>query len=175
MLQEDDRYRRPYLDAVVFIEVAKGPAADKPQAAEQARLILRDVEAGRLPLVASTLIVAEASKPAPDDPTLIPGQWVLRPGVTLREVDLRVARKAGELVRDHGFAGADAVHVATAILSGCDVVFTTDGRMLKKAQAAGDDLGILVCEPYHQGQAELTFDAYEAADDESTPAKPDTE
>lgn len=148
-----DPYTQPYLDSCVYIELLQGPASQYPARVETAVLILKAVDRGALSLVACTLIIAEVAHPGAGGPDDTVERWLVRgQGVTLREVDLFLARRAAELVRDHGLNGADAVHVAAAILSRCDVFLTWDEKLVKRAKQVP---GILVTEPYFVGETEL--------------------
>lgn len=152
-MNQGDPYRQPYLDSCVYIELLQGSASKYPDRVETASLILRAVDRGALSLVASTLVIAEVAQLATDGSDDSVERWVVRgSGVTLREVDLFLARRAVQLVRTHGLGGADAIHVAAAILSRCDVFFTWDDRLLKRGEGISE---ILVTEPYFAGETEL--------------------
>lgn len=61
------------------------------------------------------------------------------PDVRLRIVplDADLAVAARELFWDFGIAPKDAVHVATALAAGCDVLMTTDDALLKFSGLVG--------------------------------------
>ncbi|MEJ7765903.1 MAG: type II toxin-antitoxin system VapC family toxin [Acidimicrobiales bacterium] len=148
-----DPYKQPYLDSCVYIELLQGDASNYPSRVETAALILKAVDRGAISLVACTLILAEVAHPGTGGLDDTVERWLVRgQGVTLREVDLFLARRAAELVRSHGLNGADAVHLAAALLSRCDVFLTWDQKLVKRAQQVP---GILVAEPYFLGESEL--------------------
>lgn len=152
-MKPGDTYRQPYLDSCVYIELLEGPASKYPTRVETARLILKAVDRGDLALVASTLVVAEVAEPAAGGSDDSVERWLVRgASVTLREVDLSLARRAAQLVRDYRLAGADAVHVAAAIAAHCDVFLTWDDKVVKRCDGIP---GILVTEPYFVGRVEL--------------------
>ena len=65
---------------------------------------------------------------------------------TVREASGDVADRAKEL-QGLGFKAVDALHVACAEKAGCDVVLTTDDRMLRAAKRNADRLHVQVKNP----------------------------
>lgn len=148
-----DRYRRPYLDSSVYIAAIKGEA----QRATTARRILKDADDGKLEIVGSTFVVAEVirAKGQPplsvSDETLV-DQYVLRQAMVWVEVDLSLAFEARRIARAHSLKPTDAVHLASAIRGGADVLLRWNGRFIA---GGGTIEGVTVSDPYWIGQAEL--------------------
>lgn len=57
-----------------------------------------------------------------------------------------VTKRARELER-LGLRGLDALHVAAAESGRCDILVTTDDRLLRRASRAGDDIRVVVLTP----------------------------
>jgi predicted nucleic acid-binding protein len=68
----------------------------------------------------------------------------------LVDVNTVVARKAGQLATDLGLKTWDAVHLATAILSGVDVLIVRDGKFPE-----GDYEGVWVTGPFDINEGNL--------------------
>lgn len=98
------------------------------------RSLMAAVDRGEILLVESTAILIEVLVEHPrDTPTHVLARKSLRvmlesPTTQLVDVSTAVARKAGELKVKQGMDTWDAVHLATAILAGVDVVIVRDHK-----------------------------------------------
>lgn len=132
---------RLYIDSCYFIDAIKyrvGSSIGSPLEIDRANDIryvqycMKAARAGEIEIITSTITIAEVRRGdgVPDDEVKRLIRSVLTSGkiVTLAEVTLGVAEKARDLHWDHGInlSGADAVHVATAIITGCKELLTLD-------------------------------------------------
>lgn len=96
--------------------------------------LLAAVDRGEVQLVESTAILTEVLVTHPKDtPKHALARETMRallesPETQLVDVSTVVARKAGELRVRHGLKTWDAVHLATAILAGVDVLVVRDHK-----------------------------------------------
>jgi predicted nucleic acid-binding protein len=94
--------------------------------------LLAAVDRGEIILVDSTAILSEVVPEHNADPSRRAGEAVRAflesPATQLVDVSIAVARKAGELRVTHGLKTWDAVHLATAILAGVDVLIVRDHK-----------------------------------------------
>lgn len=118
------------LDASALIGVIKGDPEFKCL-----RSLLAAVDREDVTLVESTAILAEVVPEHPTDVSRDAREKVralLESEATqLVDVSTSVARKAGGLRVKHGLKTWDAVHLATAILAGVDVVIVRDHKFPK--------------------------------------------
>lgn len=148
--------RRPriYIDSCYFIEAIKhgvGAAID-PDRANDVRYVrecLRASRAGDIEVITSTLTIAEvrrADAVVPNDEVKRLIRSVITSGkvVKLAEVTIGVGEKARDLHWDYGInlSGADAIHVATAILTGCKELLTLDARKKSPHDFAAEILAL---------------------------------
>lgn len=70
-------------------------------------------------------------------------------------IDRLVAEKAREIVRRYRVRGADAVHLATAVVHGVAVFETFDDPLIKKFAAPGGISGLTVRIPTYEGPRTL--------------------
>ena len=133
--------RRPriYIDSCYFIDAIKYRAGfsvdpDRSNDLKYVRACLEAVRAGDVEVITSTLTIAEVRRAegTPDDDVKRLIRSVLTSGrlVKLAEVTQTVGEKARDLHWDYGInlSGADAVHVATAIITECKELMTLDAR-----------------------------------------------
>ena len=122
------------LDASALIGVIKGD----PEF-ECLKSLLAAVDRGEVTLVESTAILAEV---LPQHTTDTAAHTLARegarallesPATQLVDVSTAVARLAGRLRVEHGLKTWDAVHLATAVLAGVDVLVVRDGKFPKDA------------------------------------------
>ncbi len=130
---------RLYIDSCDFIEVIKhgeGGAIipDRLNDLWYIRKCMEASRAGEIEVVTSMLTIAEVRRAdgAPTDRIKRVIRSVLTSGkiVTLAEMTQGIAERARDLHWEHGInlGGADAVHVATAVVTGCKEFFTSDAR-----------------------------------------------
>lgn len=121
-----------YWDSCVFIDLLQ-QTPSRFEACDDLRL---QAEQKKLIIVTSTFALAEVCK--------LPGKTVSEkerqliidffenPYITVRQVDRRTAIRAGEIARQYGLKPPDSVHVATAEEAKVPVIYTYDGKLLKK-------------------------------------------
>ena len=147
--------RRIYFDANVFLAYVGNEAGR----ADTVQALLDEARRGEIEIVTSVLSVAEVAYGAYErDHGLneageesIEQLWTPASPVTLVDVSQAVTRNARTLIREakiqglSGFRGADAVHLATARMFGCDEIFTSEAeaRRTRWQQVTG----ITVSEP----------------------------
>lgn len=139
-------------DSSVLISWIRGDAsAVRVQAMET---VVGAVESGAYRLAVSTLLYAEVLESAMPVPAI--GQFEKfmqnRAMVSIVAVDIRVARKA-QMIRDtlrkkgESVTTPDAVHIATAIVSGAKFFHTFDDRLLRlNGKPEVDGLAITACD-----------------------------
>jgi len=150
-------FKRPYLDANVYIAAISGPQAADPAKVQLAAEILQLAEQGMFQVFASTFIEAEVIKPAGSAVPLTQTQegtieaYFNRDCFVWIEVDRPIAQKARQIARDHsGFRPPDAVHVASALRANCDQLLTWDENLNNKG--AGRTIETLyICPPHLAG------------------------
>lgn len=135
----------------------------------------------KLRLATSMLTVAECThigeEPGPSVETKLLFEEFLTSGVAvdLIEPDIFVAEQARDLRWDHDIrlAGADAMHVASALLERCDEFLTWDGKISKKGMFDAipklKKLGLNVLVPSKTQHLSLEYrqgDFYEAGEKE---------
>lgn len=140
---------RLYFDANVFLAYV----GNEEGRADTVQAILHDARRREIVIVTSVLSIAEVAYGAYErDQGLsavgeeaIEQLWTPASPVTLVDVSQAVTRNARTLIREattqglRGFRGADAVHLATARMFGCDVIFTyeAEARRRRWEQIAG--------------------------------------
>lgn len=153
-------FKRPYLDASVYISVIKGPNSDEPLGhPELARQLFDEASAGKFRITASTWLAVEVHKkgkgPVQSDADLATiDSFLLAPYIDWVELDLPLALEARRLARKYGLGCGDATHLATAIRAGCDELLRWDGPWL-----AGIYEGVEVLDPYPVANPTLPFSA----------------
>lgn len=137
-----DTIRTALLDASALIGVIKG----EPEFA-CLKSLLAAVDRGEIRLIESTAILAEV-QPEHDSDTSRHARDKVRellesPATQLVDVSTVVARKAGELKASLRLKTWDAVHLATAILGGVDVLVVRDHQFPE-----GEYEGVYVTRPF---------------------------
>lgn len=97
---------------------------------------LKAALAGEIEVVTSVLTIAECRRARQDKPANAEMKRILRAVLAsgkifhLAEVTQAIAERARDLEWQSGInlKGADAIHVATALVTGCKEFFTSDGR-----------------------------------------------
>ena len=114
-----------YLDACVLIDYVKGE-----QRAETIRSTLAHIDKGSITLVSSTLMLTEVLPAHADDGDKHRAvrdavrSLLVSPRTRLVDVDQAVAQRAADLRLAHRLKTPDAIHLATALIAGAQVMFT---------------------------------------------------
>jgi len=139
---------RIYIEAAPIIDVIKGRLSisltpDRDNDLWHTEQCLRAALAGEIEVVTSMLTIAECRRAKQDQPASEEMKRILRSVLTSgkvfspAELTQMIAERARDLEweNDINLKGADAVHVATALKTGCREFFTSDGRgPLKNAE-----------------------------------------
>lgn len=139
-----DKITSALLDASSLLGVVTGE-----QAFTCLKPLLAAVDRDEIRLVESTAILIEVrphhNGDSPENARVRADLLALLQSRKTHLVDLNtvVARKAGQLAADLGMKTWDAVHLATAILSGVDVLIVRDGKFPE-----GDYEGVWVTGPF---------------------------
>ena len=149
-------YRRPYLDAHVFIAFVKGEVdGGGVNRFAIAQHILRQAAAGRFLVHTSTLTLAEVHKlrtgpvlADEDDERLL--RFFENEYFRFIDVDRTIGEQANRFCRRYGLLPNDAIHLACALRADCDVLLAGDNRF---ARVTGEAIRIEA--PEIIGQAEL--------------------
>lgn len=125
---------------------------------------LEDAKDGSTELIVSTMAISETVRP--------PGQRVIpradsekqvrdffeNPYIKVRSHDRHIAELGRQLCWDHNLKARDAIHVATAIDTGCTALETTDQRLIDRIGSSIP--GLVVRLPVGTGQ--LTFQTFDS-------------
>jgi predicted nucleic acid-binding protein len=147
--------RRIYFDACVFLAFV----GNEEGRADTVQALLDEARRGEIEIVTSVLSIAEVAFGAHErdhglteaGEEAIEQLWTPASPVTLVDVSQAVARNARNIIREAktqglgGIQGADAVHLATARMVGCDEIFTYEGDARRTRWQA--ITGIAVSEP----------------------------
>lgn len=147
-----EAFRRPYLDSSVYIAAIKGERDRAPVA----KAILREAQAGKIHIVASTFVITEVLR-GRDYPRLSVAEerkvdaFFEHEFITWVELDVLAARHARDLARAHNLRPADAVHLASAIRGGADQLLRWDSKFRLRE---GVYESVAVCDPHLAGRAQ---------------------
>jgi len=120
--------------------------------------IIKQCERRELEILVSVLAVAEVAQTTKGDPD---------PALTIREffsrhyvipvnVDLLVAEEAQRLVREHGLKGADAIHLATAIVHRVPILETFDDKLIGVDGKEGNP-AVTIRHPFYEGGQQVAL------------------
>ena len=148
-MRRDDP-KSAYLDACCYINWATG----KDPHIESWLQAARD---NKLRLFASTLLLAEARGGARTDPNPHAEERIRRlltePYIVLVDVSRRVGLTAREIIADTPrIKNWDAVHLATAVVAGAEVLLSSNTRDFRPGQL---QRGVWIDEPYPYGGEKL--------------------
>jgi predicted nucleic acid-binding protein len=149
---------RIYIESCPIIDVIKGRfkvelEADRVNDIWHVEACLKAALAGEIEVVTSMLTIAEVRRARQEKPATEQMKRVIRAVLAsgkvfhLAEVTQTIAESARDLEWEKNIPlkGADSVHVATAIRTGCKEFFTTDGRgPLKNAERIERVFGLKV-------------------------------
>jgi len=123
---------RIYLDSCFFVAIFN----NEKGRVETCVKVMKEVQNGNVEAIISTLVVAESAEKSIGNVDAI--DLFKQNYLQKRVVDFSIADKARNLIRSiSGLKGADAVHLITAMESGCDYFFTYDGKIRKKSNEPG--------------------------------------
>lgn len=138
-------FERPYVDSSVYIAAILGEEAEPGKSSISAQ-VLELARTGAFPVLASTFVFAEVIKDR-RQPELDSEQeelidsYLRQECITWVEVDLPLAEKARSIARQHGLKPGDAIHLASAIRSGCDQLLSwNDGDFTPGLEVEGVSL-----------------------------------
>ncbi len=134
-------------DSSVLISWLEGDSA-KPERIQSIRAVIRNVETGVCRLAFSTLIYVEVlESKLPDDAIEKFRRFMQnREQVEIIAVDIRVAERSQKIRNHTRITTPDAVHIATAIVSGAKFFHTFDEQLLKlSGKSEVDNLAITAC------------------------------
>jgi predicted nucleic acid-binding protein len=120
---------RIYWDSCIFIHAFKKTAAHFPTILA----IEKQAKSGQLEIFASALVIAEVVNHKPpgqmmtDGDVRSVGNYFRNKFIKIVPVDRIVAKNAAGIVRNHSLTPLDAIHIATAIRTECEVFYTYDG------------------------------------------------
>lgn len=139
-----DKVESTLLDASSLLGVVQGEAEF-----ECLKSLLAAVDRGEVKLIESTAILTEVlPRHAGDTEAHARAREGIRtllesPETHLIDVSTVVARKAGDLRAKHSLKTWDAIHLATAIVAGVDVLIVRDGKF-----PMGNYEGVYVSRPF---------------------------
>jgi len=155
----------PYVDSSVFLAHIKGetiPCRGSTRI-EITRGLFHGAEAGRYKLYTSFLTLAEVRRLRESGKTLAPDElpqvnqlfarFLENAWLVPVELGRLVAEKAQTLGASYGMNPPDAVHLASAILAGCNVLMVWDKGRFSNLFSTGPVEGVYVLEPYFEGLA----------------------
>jgi len=130
---------RRYVDSDVFLGWLK-KESDK---VDECRSVIKGAEEGKVQLVTSALTLVEViklerGKEIPAEAQQKVAEFFLHDWIIVRNLDMRIARYAREVIWKHGFAPKDAIHIATAVIERIPRLDTFDGELIKRSGEIGD-------------------------------------
>jgi len=127
----NEQYRKPYVDSSVFIAWLKGESASNINRKEifDHILTLAKGKAFKIYTSAFTLVEVHKRRRGPclstEEDEKILG-FFEHEYIYLVDLDRGIAEHANRLCREYGLGPADAVHLASALRAGCDILLTWD-------------------------------------------------
>lgn len=129
-----EHYRKPYLDASVFIAWIKGEVVAGAERGKIAAHILTLAERGEFLIHTSAITLAEVHKKR-RKPTLEESEdeqvlaYFEHDYVKLIDVDRRIGEQANGFSRQYSISPNDAIHLACALRAECDVLLAWDSPL----------------------------------------------
>ena len=151
-----DPFRQPYLDSSVFFALIKQERISGVGGIarwEIAQRILGEAEAGRFLIFTSTATIAEVrrtrtqSEPLSHTELVQVQEFFQLSFIRTVDVTRDIAEKAQILGAEYNLTPIDAIHLATAINCGCDVMLVWDKRFSQQFEHVPTQ-GVRVAEPY---------------------------
>lgn len=151
---------RIYIETSILIDAIKDSIGETIESDRQndvwyTKQCLLAAEAGEIEIITLTLTIAECRRAISDKPAneetkrLINSILTSGKVILLAEVTQNIAERARDLDWVHGIhmKGADSIHVATAITTGCKEIFTRDKNDLLKNASKLSTQGLRVLRP----------------------------
>lgn len=131
-----DQYTKPYLDSSGFISFIKMEVVKGIERGKIVKHILTNAARGDYPIYTSAFTLAEVNKlrSQPRNTTDVSEEILAffeNEYIKLVDVDRRIGEEANHFCRQYGLYPADAVHLASALRAGCDVLLAWDDRFQK--------------------------------------------
>lgn len=139
---------RRYWDSDCFLGWLQAEA-DKQEAC---RSVIEEAKAGSILIITSALTIAEVlamrnyTRIDPRQRQMVE-QFFRHDYIAVQNLTRRLAEAAREVVWDHGIAGKDAIHVATALATNVVSLNTFDGNLIKKSGQIGTP-ALTICRPF---------------------------
>jgi len=156
--------KKPYLDASVFlahIKKEQNVVSEGRTRSEITTRIFEDARQGKYVIHTSFLTIAEVRRlkesgrelQADELPEVnkLFAEFLRHEWIMPIEVDREVAEKAQQLGAIYHVMPPDAIHLASAILTGCNVLLVWDKRSFSDKFAVGPIEGVHVLAPYWEG------------------------
>lgn len=147
-----DRYQRPYLDAIAWVEALSGKGFYSADLAE----VLKAADRGALTIVMSVLMPLEVlggtrlERAEGDADRAL--RAVGRSSIAQVGVTARIVREARQLRLDYRLKSMDALHLASAAAGRADAFLSNDDQVLK----LGTYRGVPIRKPTWPGDMGLT-------------------
>ena len=154
-------FTRPYLDSSVFFALVKQEhivGLGGLMRWEIARRIFEGAESDKYTIFTSTITIAEVrrireqTEPLDREEIRQVQRFLQRSFIQTIDVTREIAEMAQELGAEHGMSPIDAIHLATAVWNGCDVLLVWDKRFSRRFEGSPIG-GVTVMEPYCNGTA----------------------
>jgi len=146
---------RRYWDSSCFLAIL-----NDEDNADDCEKILDEAKEGKTELIVSPLVQVEVIRPR-GSPHPIPKEdeekvraFFENDYLKWRNIDRVIADLAQDLCWEYGLHPRDAIHLGVAIETECDLLETTDGRMLK-ADGQIKDVKLRIAKPKWVGQLDL--------------------
>ena len=150
-----DQYKKPYFDSSVFIAWIRGEIINGINRKQIADHILTLAENGEFKIHSSSFTLAEVHKKrnhekltTEQDENII--LFFEQEFIEVIDVDRLIGEEANRLCRQYGLLPADAIHLASALRAGCDVLLAWDDRVTKVSHS-----DIRIEEPQIIGQTRM--------------------
>ena len=157
------QFQRPYVDSSFFFAIIKKEETPCPSGLARwqvAERIVKDAERGDYHIYTSTITLAEVRRIRGKQEQLTQNEiqtvqaFFENDFIRLIEVSREIGEKAQLLGAQYGIFPMDALHLATAIHWGCDVLLVWDKRFSARFRDEPIE-GVRVIEPYWEGQMDM--------------------
>lgn len=144
---------RHYFEASVYIAVIKREVIDGHPRWWHSQKMIEEAEKGNVVAVTSSLTLTEVTGGRGRPPHAATRDRIREffESVELVEVDRLVAERARQLIWEHRLKPIDATHLASALISDCDALFTYDDHLLN----VKDQVDIRIERPHWEGAEQI--------------------